>query len=307
MLHKEVLKLMGNRFEISVLHDDEVWARAQIAKAVLEIQRIETLLTTFSDKSVTNAVNALAGLKPLRVPTEFFDLVSRCQRLSEITSGAFDLTYGGLDKRFWNFDLAMTELPNRENALKAVALINYKNLILNQENQTVFLKKEGMRIGFGGIGKGYAAEMAKKILKLNGVENGIVNAAGDLTTWGYQQDGKPWTVGIANPNLGQTSFSSLNITNSAVATSGNYEKFVTINGKRYSHTIDPKTGFPVSGIKSVTIITENAELADALTTPVMVMGKTVGLGLINQLATVAAIIVDENDEIHCSNNINLIK
>jgi thiamine biosynthesis lipoprotein len=307
MIHKEVLKLMGNRFEISVLHDDALWAKEQIAKAVVEIRRIERLLTTFSDTSVTNKVNALAGWSSLKVPDEFFDLVSRCQKLSQITSGAFDITYGSIDKRFWNFDLTMKELPKKEEALEAVALIDYKNLILDPEDKTVFLKKKGMRIGFGGIGKGYAAEMAKKVMQENGVENGIVNAAGDLTTWGKQENGKPWTVGIADPDLNQSMFSSINITNASVATSGNYEKYVVIDGKKYSHTIDPKTGFPVSGIKSVTIITENAEIADALTTPIMVMGTKVGLELINQMKQISCVIIDDNDEIHCSNNINLIK
>ena len=130
-----------------------------------------------------------------------------------------------------------------------------------------------MRIGFGGIGKGYAAEKAKTILQQMGIKSGIVNAAGDLSAWGFQPNGEPWTIGIADPDATHHPFSSLNITNMAVATSGNYEKYVVIDGKKYSHTIDPKTGLPVSGIKSVTIIAPNAELADALATPVMVNGN----------------------------------
>ncbi len=307
MLYKQVLKLMGNRFEISVLHENEERANELISIAILEIQRIEKILTTFSEDSVCSKINFNAGINAVEVSDEVFNLIDRCQKLSELTQGAFDITYGGIDKRFWNFDVNMKELPDKNEAQKSVALINYKNLILNRENKTVYLKNKGMRIGFGGIGKGYAAEMAKNSLKLNGVENGIVNAAGDLCCWGYQENGKPWTVGIADPNLQNPIFSSLYITNTSVATSGNYEKFATINGKRYSHTIDPKTGFPVSGIKSVTIITENAELADALTTPVMVMGKTVGLNLINQMKQIACIIIDDNNKIYTSNNINILK
>jgi thiamine biosynthesis lipoprotein len=187
-----------------------------------------------------------------------------------------------------------------------VRLINYKNIILEKENCTVFLKEKGMRIGFGGIGKGYAAERAKYILKQNGVESGIVNAAGDLTTWGYQPNGKPWTIGIANPNNCHLPFSYLNITDMAVATSGNYEKFVVINGKKYSHTIDPKTGMPVHGIKSVTIISPNAEIADAMATPVTIMGIKAGLNMINQINNIACIIIDDQDKIYTSKNINLI-
>lgn len=307
MLYKQVLKLMGNRFEISVLHESKERANELISIAISEIQRIENILTTFSDDSVCSKINFYAGVHAVEVSDEVFNLIDRCQKLSELTQGAFDITYGGIDKRFWNFDVNMKELPDKNEAQKAVTLINYKNLILNRENKTVFLKNKGMRIGFGGIGKGYAAEMAKNSLKLNGVENGIVNAAGDLCCWGNQENGNPWTIGIADPNLQNPVFSSLNITNTSVATSGNYEKYATINGKRYSHTIDPKTGFPVSGIKSVTIITENAELADALTTPVLVMGKTVGLNLINQMKHIACIIIDDNNKIYTSKNINILK
>lgn len=162
-----------------------------------------------------------------------------------------------------------------------------------------------MRIGFGGIGKGYAAERAKYILQQKGVESGIVNAAGDLTAWGYQPNGKEWTIGIADPDSAHHPFSYLSITDMAIATSGNYEKFITINGKRYSHTIDPKTGLPVTGIKSVTIISPNAEVADAMATPVMIMGIKVGLDMVNQVKGLACIIVDENDKIYTSKNINL--
>ena len=162
-----------------------------------------------------------------------------------------------------------------------------------------------MRIGFGGIGKGYAAERARLVLRERGIESGIVNAAGDLVTWGFQPDGKPWTIGIANPDASHQPFSYLNISNAAVATSGNYEKYVVINGKKYSHTIDPKTGLPVEGIKSVTIISSNAEIADAMATPVMVMGITVGLDMINQMRHIACIIIDDQDKIYTSKNINL--
>ncbi|WP_235935471.1 FAD:protein FMN transferase [Flavobacterium ichthyis] len=296
---------MGNRFEISVIGHDEKMAHHQIDLAVSEIQRIEKLLTTFSNESVTFEINENAGIKPVKVPQEVFDLISRCQTISKITQGAFDISYGGIDKRFWNFDLKMTELPNANDAKKAVSLINYQNILLNPADKTVFLKQKGMRIGFGGIGKGYAAEQAKKVLIKAGIKSGIVNAAGDLTTWGFQENGEPWTIGIADPNKKEALFSSFKITNTSVATSGNYEKYVVIAGKRYSHTINPKTGFPVSGIKSVTIIAENAEIADALATPVTVLGIEIGLDFINQLPNIGCIIIDDFNQIYHSNNINL--
>jgi len=296
---------MGNRFEISVVSDDEHWAQKCIDAAVTEISRIEKLLTTFSDDSQTNLVNRNAGLQPVGVDREVFELVERSLKMSALTQGAFDITYGGIDKSLWNFDLNMTALPDPEVARNSVRLINYNNVLLDEGNCSIFLKEPGMRIGFGGIGKGYAADKARGVLQELGVTNGIVNAAGDLVTWGNQPNGKPWTIAIADPDKSITPFSTLNISNMAIATSGNYEKYVLIGGKKYSHTIDPKTGLPVTGIKSVSIICPSAELADAMATPVMVMGVRVGLDLVNQLKQIACIIIDDNNQIHCSKNINI--
>ena len=304
-LHRKVLKLMGNRFEITVVSENKDEALARIDDAVAEISRIEKLLTTFSDSSQTNLINRNAGLSPVKVDKEVFDIIARSKRISDVTQGAFDITYGSVDKKLWNFDKTMTALPDAETAKRSVHLINYRNVILDEKKCTVFLKEKGMRIGFGGIGKGYAAERAKIILQQKGITSGIVNASGDLTAWGYQPNGKEWTIGIADPNSAHHPFSYLNITNMAIATSGNYEKFIMIDGKKYSHTIDPKTGLPVSGIKSVTIISPNAEIADAMATPVMIMGIKVGLDMVNQVRGLACIIVDENDKIYTSKNINL--
>jgi len=301
-----ILKLMGNRFEFTVIAENGQAGNEAIDAAIAEVRRIEHLLTTFSDLSQTSLINENAGLKPVKVDEEVIGLIERSIRISEITDGAFDITYGSIDKRLWNFDQNMTSLPDEATALASVGLIDYRNVILNKEKSTVLLKNKGMRIGFGGIGKGYAADKAKLILQQMGISSGIVNAAGDLVTWGTQLNGHPWTVGIADPEQTDRPFSSLKISNMAIATSGSYEKYVTIGGKRYSHTIDPKTGLPVSGVKSVSIICPSAELADALATPVVVMGVKVGLELINQIKQVACIIIDDNDRIYTSNNINVI-
>ena len=298
---------MGNRFEISVVSNNEIWANERIDEAIAEIQRIERLLTTFDENSQTNLINRNAGIAPVTVDREVFEIIKRSLRISSITQGAFDITYGSVDKKLWNFDKSMTALPDFATAKKMVRLINYQNVILDEQSGTVFLKEAGMRIGFGGIGKGYAAEMAKMLMKSKGVTSGVVNAAGDLTTWGYQPNGKEWTIGIVNPNAVNRIFSYMNITDMAVATSGNYEKFILIDGQKYSHTINPKTGLPIRGIKSVTIITTNAEIADAMATPVTIMGITAGLDMINQIKNIEAIIIDDNDAIYTSNNILLKK
>ena len=296
---------MGNRFELSAVATEQKIADAQIDCGIAEIQRIEKLLTTYSDDSQTNEINRNAGIKPVKVDQEVFNLIARSIKISDLTQGAFDITYGSIDKSLWNFDVNMKSLPDAETAKKAVRLINYKNIMLDSSNYTVFLREEGMRIGFGGIGKGYAADRAKMVMKDNGCESGIVNASGDLTVWGTQPDGSDWTVGVVNPNVKGEAFSYMSVTGLAIATSGNYEKYAVIDGKKYSHTINPKTGLPVSGIKSVTIITKSAEVADAMATPVMIMGIDTGMDLINQLKDIEAIIIDDNNNIYTTKNINL--
>ncbi|ASE60674.1 FAD:protein FMN transferase [Chryseobacterium indologenes] len=299
-------KLMGNAFEITVVRADEALAFQQIDSAIAEIKRIEQLFTTFKTDSQTNLINNNAGIEAVKVDEEVFNLIERSLRISRITNGFFDITYGGVDKSLWNFDRSMTRLPDSETAKKLVYLINYQNVILNRENSTVYLKEKGMRIGFGGIGKGYAAEMAKNVLQKQGVGSGIINASGDLTVWGTQADGKPWTIGIANPDQARLPFSYLNLTDTAIATSGNYEKYVKVGGKKYSHTINPKTGMPITGIKSVTVICPNAEIADAMATPISIMGIKAGLEMINQIHQIECIIIDDKNKIFTSKNINLI-
>lgn len=303
--YSQSLKLMGNRFEFSAVAENESLALGKIALGIEEVKRIEKLLTTFDENSQTNQINKQAGLRPVQVDAEVIDLIDRSIKISSLTHGAFDITYGSLDKRFWNFDKTMTSLPDPEKAKEAVKLINFRSIVLDRKKQTVFLKEKGMRIGFGGIGKGYAADRAKAVMLEAGVENGIVNAAGDLTVWGKQPNGNPWTIGIADPERKSAPFASIQLTNTSVATSGNYEKFVIIDGTKYSHTIDPKTGYPVRGIKSTTIICPSAEIADAMATPITVMGVRAGLGLIDQIKNIACIIVDDQDTIYTSRNINL--
>ncbi len=296
---------MGNHFEISLVAEEEELANEWIQQGFNHIKEIEYLLTTYSETSDLYRINAAAGIEPVMVQKETFDIIERSLQISALTQGAFDISYGSVDKRLWNFDIHQNELPDPETAKKMVRLINYRNILLDKAAKTVMLKEKGMRIGLGGIGKGYAAEKTRQYLKTLGATAGIVNASGDLTTWGYQPDGKPWTIGIADPNNASSIFSYLEVSDMAVATSGNYEKFIWVNGRKYSHTINPKTGLPITGIKSVTILTPNAELADALTTPIAIMGIEAGLHLINQLHQVEAIIIDDDDRVYLSKQIEL--
>lgn len=296
---------MGNQFEFTACHEDESLCRKAVTAGVAEVKRIEALLTTYSDISYTNKVNQMAGIQPVEVPTEMILLIQRSKKISQLSDGAFDISYGSIDKEFWNFNTAMKSLPDSARAKEATRLVNFRNIIVNEADKTLFLKNKGMRIGFGGIGKGYAADMAKKVMKEMGIEDGVVNASGDLTAWGHQADGKLWTIGVANPNMRHHIIGRFEIQNGSVATSGDYEKFTVINGKRYSHTINPVTGMPAEGVKSVTVIAPFAELCDALTTPVIIKGVEAGLHLVNQIHGVEAVIIDNNDKIYYSKNIKI--
>lgn len=295
---------MGSRFDVTVVAESETKGNEYIDIAVAEITRIEKLISSWDANSQTSEINRNSGIKPVVVDDELFQLIQRCIKISKLTNGAFDISYASMDK-VWFFDGSMTEMPSEEAIKNSVAKVGYQNIVLDEKNHSVFLKLEGMKIGFGAIGKGYAADRAKALLQNQGVTSGIINASGDLNTWGKQPDGNDWLVAIVNPLNKDHVFSWMPVNNSAVVTSGNYEKYVKFNNVLYTHIIDPRTGYPATGILSATIFTANAELADALATSIFVMGVETGLDFVNQLKGVECIIVDKDNKIKTSKNINL--
>lgn len=292
---------MGTRFEITLVSTQEA-ANQYLNAAQGEIERIERLISSWDANSQTAEINRQAGIKPVKVAKELYELIARSIEISKITQGAFDISYAALDP-VWFFDGRMKAVPSESERLKSVQNIGFKDLVLNAKEQTVYLPKKGMKIGFGAIGKGYAADATKKLMKSLGVSSGIINASGDLTSWGKKPDGTDWQVGISNPENPAKVFSWFPVRDAAVATSGNYEKYVTLEGKQYSHIMDPRTGMPVSGIKSVTVFAPNAELADAFATAVFIMGIDTGIDTISQLPGMSCIIVDAENNIHHSPNI----
>ena len=295
---------MGSDFEITVVENNFEDANYFIDLAIKEISRIESLISSWDKNSQTSLINNSAGIKPVQVDKELFDLIYRSIRISDLTQGAFDISYASMDK-LWYFDREMKNLPTSQQIAESVSKVGFQNIVLDEKNRTVFLKLKGMKIGFGAIGKGYAADKAKDILIENNVRSGIINASGDLTAWGQKPSGEDWMVAIVNPLNKTKVFSWLPIKNSSIVTSGNYEKFINIDGKFYSHIIDPRTGYPSEGILSVTIISEKAELADALATSVFVLGTDIGIDMINQLKNVDCIIINSDNKIIKSNNIQI--
>lgn len=302
--HTKTLLLMGSRFELTAISPNQNKASAAIEAGIAEIKRIEKLISSWDSKSQTSLVNKNAGIKPVVVDQELFNLIRRSLKISKLTRGAFDISYASVDK-IWRFNGEMTELPDSSKVAASVAKINYQNIILNPEKRSIFLAKEGMKIGFGAIGKGYAANKALDIMSKMDLKGALVNASGDLISWGKDEGGKDWKIGIINPKQKEKVFSWLNINETALVTSGNYEKFVIINGQRYSHIIDPRTGYPVRGLSSVSIICPNAELADALATSVFVLGKDKGLDLINRLKGIECLLITDKQELFTSDNLHL--
>jgi thiamine biosynthesis lipoprotein len=303
--YKQTVKLMGCRFELTAIAQTDTIAWQAVQNGIAEIERIERLISSWDDQSQTSAINRNAGIAPVKVERELYELIYRAQKVSQLTRGAFDISFASMDK-IWRFDGSLTSLPTTAEVAAARQFINWKAIMLNDTAQTVYLARAGMKIGFGAIGKGYAANRAKLLMqKMPGVVGGLVNASGDLISWGQSPAPEGWTIKIANPSHKNQAIAWLQIDNLAVVTSGDYERFLEFEGKRYAHIIDPRTGYPTTGIKSVTVICPDAELADALATSVFVLGAQKGLELINQLNSIECLIITDEDELLQSEGLQL--
>ena len=278
VLVERQITLMGSVFNITVVDRDSVFANQNIDKCIAEITRIENLISEWQPQTQISEVNRNAGIKPVKVDREVFELTERAIEYSKMSEGAFDISIVALDK-IWKFDGLMTEMPSDESIKNSVRNVNYQLIKLDRDSSTIYLQQKGMKIGFGSIGKGYAADKGREILQKLGIKSGIVNASGDIATWGTQPNGKPWAIGIRNPFKKHKISKILKLKHGAVATSGSYEKYAEIDGVRYSHIINPKTGFPATGLTSVTIYGSSAEFSNALSTSIMVLGKEKGKNL----------------------------
>jgi FAD:protein FMN transferase len=297
------IRLMGSDFELIVVDENPEQGQEHLLAGINEIRRIEALLTEFSETSQTVHINRQAGIGPVTVDAEVYGLLERCRQLSRLSQGAFDVSAGVL-KPLYDFKRGQAGFPTRSLLNTARQRVGYHHIDLMPGNR-VFLRKQGMRIGFGAIGKGYAADRARALLEARGVKQGVINASGDLTAWGTQPDGSPWKIGIADPTSPDKVLLWLPVENASVATSGNYEQFFDDNGIRYSHNLDPRSGLPTRYLKSVTVVSSHAELSDALATAVMVMGIDVGMHLINQIPGTHCLLINEHNEVITSKQLTI--
>ncbi|MCB9201705.1 MAG: FAD:protein FMN transferase [Flavobacteriales bacterium] len=294
--------LMSSPFELTVVTDSQENADKFYSIAVNETLRIEDLFSTWKPFSQVSEINRQAGINPVKVDKEVLDLIERGKFIGQLTDGAFDISWAGMDK-VWVFDGSLTKVPNEDLIKNSVKKVNYKNILIDKENQTIFLKEKGMKLGLDGIIQGYVADSIKKILIQNNCSSGLINVSGDIALWGKQSDGNKWKVGVKNPLNKNKIIAWFDLEDTSLETSGTYEKFIEIDGVRYSHIINPKTGFPSTGISSITVFSPSTEMADALATGLLVMGKEVALDFVNQLKGVDCIIITDDGSVLYSKNL----
>lgn len=298
-IHK---KLMGTAFTLGVCANTSQIADSFLAKGIEEIERLEDVLSEYKENSDTSKINRAKANEKVFVHEETIQLIQRSQQISSLTNGCFDISAGKL-KKLYSFNNQENPFPAKESIDAALNTIGNDKIIINTDNKSVTKLHQDTYLSFNAIGKGYAAECVKKIWLDNGISSGYINASGDLCAFGTKANGEPWNIAVANPNNKKAPLLHLHLSNQAIATSGDYEQHFVYQGKRYSHNINPKTGKPVVGIKSVSVVSPNTELSDALATAVYVMGTKAGIDFINQLPKTHVIIVDEKNKVYFSQNL----
>lgn len=295
--YKKTKELMDTFVTVTVVSDSAEKGNEAIEKAFATIGKFGALVNFFSDESEVSNINRNAGVMPVKVSPETLEVIDKAVFVAAKSGGAFDPTIGPVMK-LWDFHNNIK--ASADDIKKGLRLVDYRNIIIDREKSTVFLRHKGMMLDPGGIAKGYAADLAVKTLKEQGIRAGVVAAAGDIRTFGARPDGKPWNIGIKNPRpvKGSTNdiLAVIGLGDKAISTSGDYERFFIEDGQRYHHILDPKTGYPAGGCRSVTIITGRGVFTDAFSTAVFVLGPEKGLKLA-QDEEMEALIVDVNGKI----------
>ena len=283
--------LMDTLVTITVVSESNEKAEKAIDRAFSEIEQIEKLSSFFCPGSDVSRINNAAGISPATVSPQIIDVLNKAEYVSKTTGGAFDATIGPLISLY---DFRRRIRPEEDAIRTNLSLVNYRDLIINGEKAEVFLKRKAMRLDLGGIAKGYAADRAAEVLKRDGIRSGLVAVAGDIRTFGRKPDGSPWKIGIRHPRAkdGEDDvMATIELSDMAVSTSGDYERFFLSEGIRYHHLLSPVTGHPARGCRSVSVIAGESALADAFATGVFVLGPEEGMKVLER-AGLDGVIVD---------------
>jgi FAD:protein FMN transferase len=280
---------------------DEAGTRGAIDRAVAEIRRLEALMTTWRDDSEVARINQSAGRMPIKVGPETARVIDESLWISQKSGGVFDITFEAMHG-LWRFDEdADPHPPRAEDVAERRKLIDYRHIVRDKKAETVFLDKAGVKIGLGGIAKGFAIDRAAATLIAAGVEDFLAQAGGDLLAHGKKPDGSPWIAGVRDPRgAAGAYFAEMAVVDHAFSTAGDYERSYVVDGKRYHHIIDPRTGYPANASRSVTIWAKDALTADALDDAVFILGPKRGLELVESIDDAGAIIVDADNRVWIS-------
>ena len=282
---------MGTLVDITVFEKDENKAELAIQNAFNEIQRLEGLMSTHIPGSEVSKINQAAGVQSVPVSPEVFEVIERALYWARKTDGALDISVGPVQE-LWKFDIDHPSPPDKTAIEQKLSKVGHDKIHL--ENQTVFLAEKGMQLHLGAIAKGYAVDQAAKTLQKNNIHHAFINAGGDLKTLGSRPDKKDWKIGLQHPRKPESILASFSLSGKAVATSGDYQKYFNQEGTRYHHILNPKTGYPATGMTSATVVTDTVMDADALSTALFVMGAKKGLAFIDSLKNTEGLIVDQN-------------
>lgn len=294
-LVREMRPFMGTLVEISIWHQDETAARTALDLAYGEIHRLERKLSEWIDTSDVAIINNNASAGPVTVGEDTLAVLKAAIRVGDASGGAFDVTWAAL-WGLWDFSAAEPRVPTAEEVAQRLPLVDYRNMTLDLERKTVFLQKAGVRLGLGGIAKGYAIDRAANLLYSAGISSFMIDAGGDIHARGRMGE-QPWKVGIQHPRKKRGEvFAYVFLTADTLVTSGDYERWFMLDGKRYHHILDPKTGFPTTKTASVTVIGQNGTLADAAATAAMVLGAEKGAKMLRQLG-LEGVFVKEDGQI----------
>lgn len=294
-LFKESRTSLYTLVSITAVSTSEAKASKALDEAYRELDRLGRLLNFYADDSELAAINRNAGVGPVRVSPDTLEIVRAAVFAGQETEGGFDVTVGPL-VRLWDFK--KQTLPTAAGVAERLPLVGYGNIVVDPAASTVFLKKAGVQMDLGGILKGFAADKAVEILRKNGIEDGIVAVAGDIKAFGRQPDGRPWNVGIQNPRQqggDDALLATVSLETRGISTSGDYQRYFIRDGVRYHHLLNPKTGFPESLCRSVTVIAPAAALTDAFATGIFVMGPEKGIAVLERLGMDGVIVAGDGE------------
>ena len=297
--------LMGSHFTFTAVSSDDSLAWRALRAGLRETQRIDRLCSYWDSTSQVVRINRAAGVRAVVVDQEVYDLIARTLKISALSGGAFDISFASGDKIYTFDKQAHASLPDSATVRNSVRRIGWQKIKLDPVAHSVFLPEKGMRINLAGILQGYGVRRAQAIMQQMGIAGGLINGSGDVYCWGKQPDGSGWRIAIGDPARPRTVSSWLTVSDLAVVTAGNYEQYFTVNGRYYGHIINPHTGYPATGLRSVTIICPDVELADALDDAVFVLGPVEGLALINRLKGVNCTLIDDTGKTLVSRGMQL--